>query len=379
MNSVDAAYKVLQEAGKPLHYAEIARRVVQSKLWLTSGKTPENTVNRDINQEIVHRGKLARFVRLGDGMYAAVAQATASEQKALPPDIAFVTDAWGHLPIVAKQKVLQVVRAALTGQTDEVDDPVIALALPDGAKAFPEDFLCENVGAVHELELPEEELVIRRLPGGDHVVESHFGFHHHVRNETEGMFIFYAHARGTRTLDLPDEMIHVFKAVKVYEAYLRTLWGELYRAYGRECGDRGAAFSHAKTAFETLGLPVPADELSPEIAESDEPEERRRRTRRGTRTSETAFYVAILRALNQMGGAGRTAEVVARVGELMADTLTTEDRESLPSTGMPRWDTTSRFARHSMVRNGLLEPDSPHGIWKMSQKGADFLRQTSTA
>ena len=59
MNSIDAAYKVLREAGKPLHYAEITRRVVQSKLWLTSGRTPENTVNRDINQEILHRGKLA--------------------------------------------------------------------------------------------------------------------------------------------------------------------------------------------------------------------------------------------------------------------------------------------------------------------------------
>ena len=65
MNAVDAAYKVLQEAGEPLHYAEIARRIVQAKLWQTNGRTPENTVNRDINQEITHRGKLARFVRLG--------------------------------------------------------------------------------------------------------------------------------------------------------------------------------------------------------------------------------------------------------------------------------------------------------------------------
>ena len=38
MNSVDAAYKVLQEAGKPLHYTEIARRILKRKLWQTSGK-----------------------------------------------------------------------------------------------------------------------------------------------------------------------------------------------------------------------------------------------------------------------------------------------------------------------------------------------------
>jgi hypothetical protein len=46
MNAVDAAYKVLQEAGKPLHYAEITRRIVRNKFWLTSGRTPENTVTR---------------------------------------------------------------------------------------------------------------------------------------------------------------------------------------------------------------------------------------------------------------------------------------------------------------------------------------------
>jgi len=72
MNSINAAYKVLQEAGKPLHYAEIARRIVQSKLWLTSGRTPENTVNRDINQEILHCGKLARFVNASSAIQDAL-------------------------------------------------------------------------------------------------------------------------------------------------------------------------------------------------------------------------------------------------------------------------------------------------------------------
>jgi hypothetical protein len=114
MNTVDAAHKVLQEAGKPLHYAEIARRIVQSNLWRTSGKTPGNTVNRDINQEIVHRGKLARFVRLGDGMYAAVPESVLKDSKTMPPDQAFVFDAWSHLPIVAKHEILRIVRGALT-------------------------------------------------------------------------------------------------------------------------------------------------------------------------------------------------------------------------------------------------------------------------
>jgi hypothetical protein len=376
MNCVDAAYKVLQEAAEPLHYMEIARRVVESKLWLTNGKTPEITINRDINQEIMHRGKLARFVRLGDGMYAAVTEAALKVPQTMPPDLAFVSEAWGYLPIAAKQKVLQIVRAALTGQTDEVDDPVIASVLPDGPQAFPKGFLNGDIGPVRTVELPEEEIAVRQLADGCYVVESHFGFRHDVRNETEGMFIVHAHARGARALDLPEEMIHLFKAVKGYEVYLRTLWRDLYRAYGRECGDRAAAYSHAKTAFDTLGLPVPVEVPPPAVAETYEPGERRRKLRRGLRTPETAFYLPILQALDGLGGSGRTADVVRRVGEIMGGVLSQDDREPLPSTGQPRWENTSQFARYSMVRNGLLKSDSSRGVWVVSEKGLEHLRRS---
>jgi len=378
MNTVDAAYKVLQEAGRPLHYKEIARRVIQSKLWQTSGKTPEITINRDINQEIMHRGKLARFVRLGEGVYAAVPQATLRTPKTMPPELAFVSEAWGHLPTAAKQRVLQTVRAALTGQTNEVDDPVIASILPDGPKAFPEDFLNDDIGPVRTVELPEEELAVRQSADGGYVVESHFGFRLHVRNETEGAFIVRAHARGARTLQLPDEMIHLFKAVKAYEAYLRTLWRDLYHAYGRECGDRAAAYNHAKTAFDTLGLLPPAEGPPPAVAEGDEPGEKRRKLKRGVRTPETAFYVPILQALSELGGSGKTADVVKRVGELMGGTLAPDDREPLQSTGMPRWENTAQFARYSMVRSGLLRSDSPRGVWTISARGVEYLRRHQT-
>jgi hypothetical protein len=379
MNTVDAAYKVLREAGKPLHYAEIARRIVQSKLWLTSGRTPENTVNRDINQEIMHRDKSARFVRLGDGMYAAVPESTLKDPKTMPPDLAFVSDAWSHLPIVAKQEVLRIVRGALTGQTGEVDDPVIASVLPNGPRAFPKDFLDRDIGSAHAIELPEEQLTFRQLSDGACVVESHFGFRLDVRNETEGMFIVHAHGRGARTLDLPEKMIHLFKAVTGYRGYIRDLWKDLYRAYGRECGDRAAAYSHVKTAFETLGLPPPDEAQPPPVAQDDESGEKRTKLRRGLRTPETAFYVPILQALDELGGTARTVEVVKRVGEFMADVLSPDDRRPLPSTGLPRWENTTQFARYSMVRGGLLKPDSPRGTWGISKKGMEHLQRTRTA
>jgi hypothetical protein len=373
MNTVDAAYKVLQEAGKPLHYKDIARRVVQAKLWLTSGKTPEITINRDINQEIMHRGKLARFVRLGDGVYAAVSETALKAAKDGPPELVFVSDAWGHLPTAAKQKVLLIIRAALTGQTNEVDDPVIASVLPDGPKAFPADFLEGDVGPTRSIELPEEELAVRHLADGSYIVESHFGFRLDVRNETEGTFIVRAHARGARTLELPDEMIHLFKAVKGYEVYLRGLWRDLYQVYGRECGDRSAAYNHARTAFDLLGLPPPAEQPPPAVVENDEPTQRRRKLKRGARTPETAFYVPILEALAELGGAAKAADVVSRVGEIMGPALSPADRDPLPSTGIPRWENTAQFARYSMVRSGLLKSGSPRGVWEISNKGREHV------
>jgi hypothetical protein len=379
MSTVDAAYKVLQEAGKALHYAEIARRIVQSKLWVTSGKTPKNTVKRDINQEIVHRGKRARFVRLGDGMYGAIPESTLKDSKTTVPDLAFVSDAWSHLPIVAKQEVLRVVRAALTGQTGEVDDPVISSVLPSGPKAFPRDFLDGDIGSTQVIKLPEEQLTFRQLAGGACAVESHFGYRLDVRNETEGMFIVHAHGRGVRALDLPKKMIHLFKAVTAYKGYVRNLWQDLYRAYGRECGDRVAAYSHAKRAFEALGLPLPEDAEPPPVAQDDEPGGKRTKLKRGLRTPETAFYAPILKALDELGGTARTADVVKRVGEFMANDLSPDDREPLPSTGLPRWENTTQFARYSMVRGGLLKPDSPRGTWAISAKGKERLQRTRTA
>ena len=249
---------------------------------------------------------------------------------------------------------------------------------PDGLQAFPTDFVKGGIGPVHTVQLPEAELAVRHLAGGGCLVESHFGFRLNVRNETEGAFVVYAHCRGNRTLDLPEEMIHLFRAVKGYEAYLRTVWGDLYRAYGRECGDRAAAYSHTRAAFQTLGLPVPAEEPPPSRVEKNEQDRHKPKRKRGARTPETAYYLPILQALQEMGGSGRAADVVRRVGEILADSLLPEDRKPLPSSGILRWDNTSRFARHSMVRNGLLKSKSPWGVWQISSKGREHLRRFQT-
>ena len=70
MSALDAAATVLQEAGGPLHYREITKRMLARKLWTTAGKTPWETVNARLTVDIKERGAASRFVRTGPGLYA---------------------------------------------------------------------------------------------------------------------------------------------------------------------------------------------------------------------------------------------------------------------------------------------------------------------
>ena len=74
MSALDAAVKVLEVAGKPLHYREITRRMLQSGLWATEGKTPEATVNAQLAVDIKKSGKASRFMRFGRGIFGLNAQ-----------------------------------------------------------------------------------------------------------------------------------------------------------------------------------------------------------------------------------------------------------------------------------------------------------------
>ncbi len=63
MKASDAAYEVLLAAGEPLHRDELTRRMVESRLWETAGKTPAATVTAILGTEINEQGAASRFVR----------------------------------------------------------------------------------------------------------------------------------------------------------------------------------------------------------------------------------------------------------------------------------------------------------------------------
>jgi len=57
LSALDAALRILQEAGTPLHYREITKRVLAGDLWQCSGKAPEATINAQLAVNIQKNGK----------------------------------------------------------------------------------------------------------------------------------------------------------------------------------------------------------------------------------------------------------------------------------------------------------------------------------
>ena len=67
MTTLEAALKVLQDAGTPLHYREITKRILAAKLWNTDGRTPEATVNAQLAVDVKKNGSASAFRRVGRG------------------------------------------------------------------------------------------------------------------------------------------------------------------------------------------------------------------------------------------------------------------------------------------------------------------------
>ena len=108
----------------------------------------------------------------------------------------------------------------------------------------------------------------------------------------------------------------------------------------------------------------------------EEPDSARRnlgRLSKGLKTTEQEYVEPILRVLIEMGGHGKCADVVKRVGQAMQPVLRDVDRKLLPSDGTPRWQKTVNWARFRMVKDGLLKSSSPHGIWEITEEGRAHL------
>ena len=84
----DAAIRVLTEAGEPLHYVEIARRILDGGFKSTSGATPADSLNAAIGTSINKDGPASPFVRHDAGVYRLRDMALATVDPTTPGPVA---------------------------------------------------------------------------------------------------------------------------------------------------------------------------------------------------------------------------------------------------------------------------------------------------
>lgn len=90
------------------------------------------------------------------------------------------------------------------------------------------------------------------------------------------------------------------------------------------------------------------------------------RARRGERTPAEAFFDPLIEVLKNAGGELPTQEAVDRVGKLVASEMSDVDLEPLQS-GELRWRNTCRWARKRLVEQGVIDPFSSHGVWRLKK------------
>jgi len=123
---------------------------------------------------------------------------------------------------------------------------------------------------------------------------------------------------------------------------------------------------------------VPVADEETEDTETTESRRNLGRLRRGLRTPEDAYYRPILRVLERRGGSGRVGDVLEELREEMKGILRDVDFEPLASDPHnPRWRNAAQWARNSMVNEGLLKSGSPRGVWEITEKGREYLKETA--
>lgn len=99
---------------------------------------------------------------------------------------------------------------------------------------------------------------------------------------------------------------------------------------------------------------------------------------KGLRTPEDSFRRPILESLIELGGSAPMKEVLELVEDKMKGILNEYDYQPLPSDPKSiRWRNTAQWCRNTLVREGLLKSNSPHGSWEISDKGRDEIADKS--
>lgn len=70
LSGLDAAAKVLADAGEPMRARELVNTMIERGLWKSDGKTPWATIYAAVIREIAAKGKASRFRKTDRGLFA---------------------------------------------------------------------------------------------------------------------------------------------------------------------------------------------------------------------------------------------------------------------------------------------------------------------
>ena len=65
-----AVEQVLRDSGQPLHYRVITEKILESNLWESKGKTPDQTVYATLSNDINEKGDKSLFIKVAPGIFS---------------------------------------------------------------------------------------------------------------------------------------------------------------------------------------------------------------------------------------------------------------------------------------------------------------------
>ena len=101
------------------------------------------------------------------------------------------------------------------------------------------------------------------------------------------------------------------------------------------------------------------------------------KSKKGQITPHLDYCKPLLEVLEEMGGKGKTKDVLDRLGEKMKPILKSKDYEPHESDAKQiRWRNTAQWARNQMVNeDGRMKKNSPRGVWEISSAGSAWLKK----
>jgi hypothetical protein len=127
--------------------------------------------------------------------------------------------------------------------------------LGEAVKLFPDAFLDGAPSGGNRMKIPEDTLLLDQDNAGNYCLKTNGYVFCTVRNPAEGNFIIYSQMRGHRNIVIPSTMINVFKSVKAYENYVRSVQNKLITKVLKRVGQRSVADYEARKKMAEAGLP----------------------------------------------------------------------------------------------------------------------------